>query len=207
MADYEAPRDGGRAVEIDATRADTVASAPVRRLPGDRVETIEQMIRVDHAGEYGAARIYAGQLAVMGDRSAVSAEIAQMKAQEARHLATFDRLIVERRVRPTVLHPLWHVAGYALGAATALLGPKAAMACTVAVETEIDRHYAAQRAVLDANPGEDAELAAHIADFQADEVEHRDTAAGYVGGSPGFGLMSAVIRAGCRAAIAVTKRI
>ena len=180
---------------------------PHRRLPGDRVETVEQMIRVDHAGEYGAARIYAGQLAVMGYRSAISGAVAEMQAQEARHLATFDRLIVERRVRPTVLHPIWHVAGFALGAATALLGPKAAMACTVAVETEIDRHYAAQRAILDATPDEDPELAAHIADFQADEVEHRDTAAEHVGDTPGFGLMSAVIRAGCRVAIAVTKRV
>ena len=188
--------------------ADRQEPAPVSRpLPGDRVETVEQMIRVDHAGEYGAARIYAGQLAVMGNRSPVAGEVGRMQAQEARHLATFDKLIVERRVRPTLLHPLWHVAGYALGAATALLGPKAAMACTVAVETEIDRHYAAQRAALDATPGEEPELAAHIADFQAEEVEHRDTAAGHVGTTPGFGLMSAVIRAGCRAAIAVTKRV
>lgn len=207
MADYEAPRDVGHPPAADEPRADAIGPVLHRHLPGDRVETVDQMIRVDHAGEYGAARIYAGQLAVMGDRSSVSAEIAQMKAQEARHLATFDRLIVERRVRPTLLHPLWHVAGYALGAATALLGPKAAMACTVAVETEIDRHYAAQREVLDAAPDADPELAAHIADFQADEVEHRDTAAGHVGDTPGFGLMSAAIRAGCRVAIAVTKRV
>ena len=175
-----------------------------RRLPGDRHETIDQMIRVDHAGEYGAARIYAGQLAVMGGRAPEAAEIGRMKAQEQRHLDTFNRLILERRVRPTLLHPIWHVAGYALGAATALMGPKAAMACTVAVETEIDRHYAQQRAAL---AGTDPELEAHIADFQAEEVEHRDTAAGHVGETPGFGLMNAAIRAGCRAAIAVTKRI
>ncbi len=167
-----------------------------------RGETIDQMIRVDHAGEYGAARIYAGQLAVMGNRAAVAPEIGRMKAQEARHLAVFDRLIVARGVRPTLLHPLWHLAGYTLGAATALLGPDAAMACTVAVETEIDRHYQAQREALgDADP----ELSAHIADFQADEVEHRDTASAM--GGTGFPVMSAVIRAGCRAAIAVTKRV
>jgi ubiquinone biosynthesis monooxygenase Coq7 len=165
-------------------------------------ETVEQMIRVDHAGEYGAARIYAGQLAVMGNRAAVAPAIGRMKAQEARHLAVFDRLIVERAVRPTLLHPLWHVAGYALGAATALLGPDAAMACTVAVETEIDRHYQAQR---DALGNRDPELSAHIADFQAEEVEHRDTASAM--GGTGFPVMSAVIRAGCRAAIALTKRV
>lgn len=165
-------------------------------------ETTEQMIRVDHAGEYGAARIYAGQLAVMGNRSAVSAEIGRMKAQEQRHLDTFDRLIVERRVRPTLLHPIWHVAGYALGVGTALLGPKAAMACTHAVETEIDRHYQAQRDTLGQR---DPELAAHIADFQAEEVEHRDTAGDH--GGTGFPVMSAVIRAGCRVAIALTRRV
>ena len=165
-------------------------------------ETIDQMIRVDHAGEYGAARIYAGQLAVMGNRSRVAPEIGRMRAQEARHLAVFDRLIVARGVRPTLLHPLWHVAGYALGAATALMGPAAAMACTVAVETEIDRHYQAQR---DALGERDPELSGHIADFQAEEVEHRDTAAAM--GGTGFPLMSAVIRAGCRTAIALTKRV
>ncbi len=165
-------------------------------------ETVDQMIRVDHAGEYGAARIYAGQLAVMGGRAAVAPAIGRMQSQEARHLAVFNELIVRRGVRPTLLHPLWHVAGYVLGVGTALLGPDAAMACTVAVETEIDRHYQAQRDALgDADP----ELAGHIADFQAEEVEHRDTASEM--GGTGFPLMSALIRAGCRAAIAVTKRI
>ena len=156
------------------------------------------MIRVDHAGEYGAARIYAGQLAVMGTRAPGSAEIARMRAQEQRHLDVFDRLITERRVRPTLLHPLWHVAGYALGAATALIGPKAAMACTAAVETEIDAHYQAQR---DALAGTDPELEAHIADFQAEEVEHQGTARAR-GGAERATRLSAVIRAGCRVAIA-----
>ena len=165
-------------------------------------EQIERMIRVDHAGEYGAARIYAGQLAVMGGRGPVAPAIGRMRAQEARHLAVFDDLITRRRIRPTALHPLWHVAGYALGVGTALLGPDAAMACTVAVETEIDRHYQAQRDALgDADP----ELAGHIADFQAEEVEHRDTAAKM--GGTGFPVMSALIRAGCRLAISVSQRI
>ena len=165
-------------------------------------EQIDQMIRVDHAGEYGAARIYAGQLAVMGGRGPVAPAIGRMRAQEARHLAVFDDLLTRRRVRPTLLHPLWHIAGYALGVGTALLGPSAAMACTVAVETEIDRHYQAQRDALgDADP----ELSAHIADFQADEVEHRDTAAEM--GGTGFPVMSALIRAGCRLAISVSQRI
>ncbi len=93
------------------------------------------MLRVDHAGEVGACRIYAGQLAVMGDRSAAATVIAGMAAQEAEHRRRFDAMMIERGVRPTLLTPLWDVAGFALGAATALIGPRAAMACTVAIET------------------------------------------------------------------------
>jgi ubiquinone biosynthesis monooxygenase Coq7 len=167
--------------------------------------TTERMIRVDHAGEYGAARIYAGQLAVMGDRAAISGEVARMAAQEDRHLKAFDRLIVERRVRPTLLHPLWHAAGYALGVASALAGPKMAMAVTAAVETEIDRHYQEQR---DALAGSDPELEAMIEDFQADEVEHRAEAIAHgAEQAPLYPVLSAVIRAGCRTAIRLSERI
>ncbi|MGB7406621.1 MAG: demethoxyubiquinone hydroxylase family protein [Pacificimonas sp.] len=177
------------------------------RLPGDPEPDVEQMIRVDQAGEYGAARIYAGQLAVMGSRHPVAGEIARMKHQEQRHLDTFDRLIVERGVRPTLLSPIWDAAGFALGAATALMGPRAAMACTAAVETEIDRHYGEQLEELEAAERE-PELAAHIADFREEEAEHRDTAIAHgAEDTPGYPLMSAVIRLGCRAAIAVTKRV
>jgi ubiquinone biosynthesis monooxygenase Coq7 len=102
------------------------------------------MIRVDQAGEYGATRIYAGQLAVMGDRAPLSGEIRGMAEQEATHQAEFDALMARRGVRPTALQPVWSVAGYALGAATALIGPEAAMACTAAVEEEIDRHSSRQ---------------------------------------------------------------
>ncbi len=175
------------------------------RLAGDRMPGTEGMIRVDHAGEYGAARIYAGQLAVMGTRHPFSGEIARMAAQEERHLQTFDRLLVERRVRPTLLMPLWHMAGFALGAASALVGPKAAMAVTAAVETEIDRHYAAQREALS---GTDAELEGLVAEFQADELEHRETAVAHgAEEAPAYPLMSAIIRAGCRAAIRVSEKI
>ncbi len=120
-----------------------------RRLPGDPTpaEAIARVIRVDQAGEYGARRIYEGQLAVLPPGPARTA-VEHMAAQERRHLQVFDKMMVDRRVRPTALGPLWHVAGYALGAATALLGGKAAMACTVAVEEVIDRHYARQAAAL-----------------------------------------------------------
>src|SRR6476469_8340401 len=103
-----------------------------------------RMIRVDQAGEYGATRIYAGQLAVMGDRAPHAGEIAAMARAEAAHQARFDALMARRGVRPTALQPFWSVAGFALGAATALIGPEAAMACTAAVEEEIDRHYTRQ---------------------------------------------------------------
>jgi ubiquinone biosynthesis monooxygenase Coq7 len=181
------------------------AETPLGRLPGDARESTAAMIRVDHAGEFGAARIYAGQLAVMGSRAPGAAAIARMKQQEQRHLEVFEQLIRNRGVRPTLLQPLWSVAGFALGAATALMGPKAAMACTAAVETEIDRHYQQQRDKL---AGTDPELEAHIADFQAEEVEHHATALAHgAEDAAGYPLLSAVIRAGCRAAIAVTKRI
>ena len=136
---------------------------------------IARMIRVDQAGEFGATRIYAGQLAVMGNRGPDSAEIAGMAEQEEGHRARFDAVMAERGVRPTALEPLWSVAGFALGAATALIGPKAAMACTAAIETEIDIHYTQQLAQLQAS-GEEPELAAMIEEFRDDEREHRDAA-------------------------------
>ncbi|HEY0445526.1 MAG TPA: demethoxyubiquinone hydroxylase family protein [Allosphingosinicella sp.] len=163
------------------------------------------MIRVDQAGEYGATRIYAGQLAVLGDRHPASREIARMALQERRHLDTFDAMMIERGVRPTLLQPLWNVAGHALGAVTALMGPSAAMACTAAVETEIDKHYADQLRRLGSD---DPDLGATIAEFQAEELEHRDTAlAAGAENTLGYPILSAVIRAGCRAAIALSKRI
>jgi 3-demethoxyubiquinol 3-hydroxylase len=163
------------------------------------------MIRVNHAGEYGAARIYAGQLAVLGDHHPAARAIRHMASQEQRHLDHFSALMAERRVRPTLFHPLWHVAGYALGAVTAAISPEAAMACTVAVETEIDRHYGEQRVALGSD---EPELSAAIADFQAEEVEHKETAlAAGAEMAPAYPVMSALIRLGCRAAIAVTQRI
>lgn len=173
--------------------------------PGDRRADAASMLRVDHAGEYGATRIYAGQLAVLRANSAKAKLISRMAAQEQRHLQRFDRLIAERRVRPTLLQPLWNVAGFALGAATALMSEEAALACTDAIETEIDRHYAGQLADLgDSDP----ELSADIREFQAEEVEHRDAArrAGATNAA-GYPLLTATIRAGCKVAIELSKRI
>ncbi len=163
------------------------------------------MLRVDQAGEYGATRIYAGQLAVLGDSQPASRLIARMAAQEERHLKHFDAMMAARGVRPTILQPFWRIAGHALGAATALIGPQAAMACTAAVEDEIDAHYSEQ---LEALGEDDPELSAAIADFQADEREHRDAAieAG-AEQAIGYPILYAAIRAGCRAAIELSKRI
>ncbi|MCB2015084.1 MAG: demethoxyubiquinone hydroxylase family protein [Sphingobium sp.] len=163
------------------------------------------MLRVDQAGEYGATRIYAGQLAVMGDRHPMSRSIAAMAAQEERHRAHFDTMMAQRGARPTLLQPFWDVAGFALGAATAAMGPEAAMACTAAIETEIDKHYSEQ---LEALGDDDPELSDAIRDFQAEEVEHRDTAlASGAENAPAYPLLSGAIRLGCRAAIALSKRI
>ncbi len=162
------------------------------------------MIRVDHAGEYGARRIYEGQLAVLG-RDAGGGSIRRMYEQELKHLDRFEKLMVARRVRPTALQPLWHVAGFALGAATAMMGERAAMACTVAVEEVIDEHYGAQAARL--GP-EEAELKGTIKEFQADEQEHRATALGHgAEKTPGYAILRGAIKSGSRLAIWLSERI
>jgi ubiquinone biosynthesis monooxygenase Coq7 len=173
--------------------------------PGDTRADRDAMVRVDQAGEYGATRIYAGQLAVLRRNCPEAKLVARMAAQEERHLDRFNSLMSERRVRPTALQPLWNVAGFALGAATALISEEAALACTDAVETEIDRHYAQQLSDL----GEDdPELAADVLEFQAEELEHRDTArANGAQNAIGYPVLTAAIRAGCRVAIGLSKRI
>ena len=176
------------------------------RLPGDptREETIARMIRVDHAGEYGARRIYDGQLAVLGKSGAAPA-IREMAETEQAHLDTFDALLVERRVRPTVLSPVWHVAGFALGAASALLGERAAMACTVAVEEVIEEHYADQVGRL----GEDeAALRQTLEEFGADEAHHRQTGLAHgAEQAPGYEALSVAVKRGTRLAIWLSERI
>ena len=175
-------------------------------LPGDpdKNEQIARMIRVDHAGEFGAARIYAGQLEILG-RAPAGAVIREMAEQEERHLETFSTMMADRRIRPTALMPLWHVAGYVLGATTALMGEKAAMACTVAVEEIIDEHYRDQAAALgEAEP----ELKQTIEEFRADELAHRDTGLRHgAEDAPAYELLSAAIKTGSRVAIWLSTRI
>ncbi len=176
------------------------------RLPGDldREALIARMIRVNHAGEFGAKRIYQGQLSVLGDAKSAPV-IQQMADQEQQHLDTFEQLIIKRRVRPTLLSPLWHVAGFALGAATAALGERAAMACTVAVEEVIDEHYAAQQAAL----GDDEQdLRETIGRIRADEVAHHDIALAHEAElAPGYEVMCTLIKRGSRIAIWLSSRL
>ncbi|MDE3061012.1 MAG: demethoxyubiquinone hydroxylase family protein [Pseudomonadota bacterium] len=174
-------------------------------LPGDfsHEERIARMIRVNHAGEYGAKRIYAGQLAVLG-KSASAPVLKEMAEQEEKHLERFSELMVKRRVRPTALMPLWHIAGYALGAATALMGEKAAMACTVAVESVIDGHYAKQEEELGQG---DEPLSRMVKEFRADEKEHHDTAlACGAAQSPFYGALTAAISLQTKLAIWLSTR-
>jgi ubiquinone biosynthesis monooxygenase Coq7 len=133
-------------------------------------EDIAQMIRVNHAGEYGARRIYAGQMAVLR-KHACFLELQHMYDQELSHMQYFAQEIVRQRIRPTALQPAWHVLGYALGAATALLGEKAAMACTVAVEDAIAEHY--QEQIDSLRDGQHEELKHKIEQFRNEELEHR----------------------------------
>jgi ubiquinone biosynthesis monooxygenase Coq7 len=182
-----------------------------QRNPGDpdRRQLVERVIRVDQAGEFGAVRIYQGQLAALRwtgrSNSEAGRKIAVMARAEREHNKVFDRLIAERRVRPTALSPIWSLAGFALGAATALMGDKAAMACTVAIEETIDEHYASQAAAL----GDDeAELRGTVEKFRADELAHRDEAlASGAEQAPAYGVLTAAIRAGSRLAIWLSTRI
>lgn len=187
------------------------APQSVSAQPGrTRNDTVEEIIRVDHAGEYGAVRIYAGQLAVFkylaGKEETVEA-LKRMSKDEELHLARFNDLVNERRVRPTAMAPIWHVAGFALGAATALMGEKAAHACTEAVETVIDEHYRGQIAKLEKMDAE-PELRETIERFRQEEVQHRDEAVEKgAKEAAAYPLLSSVIRAGCRIAIKLSEKV
>lgn len=176
--------------------------------PGAGAGRLAEILRVDHAGELGAVHIYRGQRAVFSasrDREAVSDVLGEMEAHEAVHLTTFETLLAQRRVRPTLLTPLWRAAGFVLGAGTALLGEKAAHACTEAVESVIEEHYAGQVEELrDVEPT----LATTLGAFREDELGHRDLAveAG-ARETPGYPFLAAAIRMGCKAAIKISEKI
>jgi 3-demethoxyubiquinol 3-hydroxylase len=168
-------------------------------------EKIARMIRVNHAGEYGAKRIYEGQIAVLG-KSACGDTLRHMAQQEQTHLECFADMMVARRVRPTALMPFWNVAGFALGVATALLGKEAAMACTVAVESVIDEHYAQQETLLAGDVAE-KELKQAVSKFRIEEQEHHDTAiAQGAEESPLYPLLTGIIKLNTRVAIWLATR-
>jgi len=181
---------------------------PPRPGQGATAARLAEILRVDHAGELAAVAIYRGQRAVLGEaagRERIAGQFAEMEAQEAAHLARFDTLLTERKVRPTAMTPLWRLAGFALGAGTALIGEKAAHACTEAVETVIEEHYAGQVAELTER---EPELAAELAAFRDEELAHRDRAVEEgAHAAPGYALLSAVIRSGCRAAIKISEKL
>lgn len=177
-------------------------------LPGDlsEEEQVHRMLRVNHAGEYGAARIYEGQLAILGAKPCGDV-IREMKDQEQKHLDLFDDLVIQNRVRPTALSPVWHWAGYGLGMATALLGEKAAMACTVAVEEVIDDHYAEQEAYLADKP-KHKKLRDVISECRADEQHHRDTGLAHdAENAPAYPILKTTIKAASKLAIWLSKRV
>ena len=183
-------------------------SKQIPRLLGDpnKDQAVERMLRVDHAGEYGAVRIYEGQLAVFG-KSKNAPIIQHMLDQEKQHLETFDKLVGDRKVRPTALLPFWHLAGFALGAGTALLGEKAAMACTVAVEEVIDEHYSDQISELNAN-GEEEGLQETFETFRLEELEHRQTGLNNGAESAlGYELLTGAVKVGSRLAIWLSTRV
>ncbi len=181
---------------------------PPRPGQGALAQRMAEILRVDHAGELGAVSIYRGQRAVLGaapGHERTAAQLADMEAHEQVHLSRFDALLSERRVRPTALAPVWRLAGFALGAGTALMGDKAAHACTEAVETVIEAHYAGQIAEL---AERDPDLAAELSKFRDEELAHRDAAVAQgAREAPGYSLLAAVIRTGCRAAIKISEKL
>lgn len=181
---------------------------PDRMRPGPRANRLAEMLRVDHAGEFGAVEIYRGQRAVfdaLPAKKALSETLREMEDGEVEHLSTFNRLLADRGVRPTLLSPIWRVAGFGLGAATALMGEKAAMACTAAVEEVIEEHYAKQAETLAVA---DPALAETVIAFREDELRHKETAVEHgARETPGYGLLRAAIQFGCRAAIRLSEKI
>jgi 3-demethoxyubiquinol 3-hydroxylase len=199
--------NGSDSLSRESKNRNVESSSPFLADPR-RKHVIDRMLRVNHAGEIGARQIYAGQLAVFGG-SVVGQVIQHMADQEQKHLDTFNRLIIERRVRPTAMMPIWNVAGYTLGLGTALLGKEAAMACTVAVEEVIAEHYNDQvRTLLQDGWQHEENLRAIFREFRDDELEHKDTGLEHdAEKAPLYKGLSAVIKAGCRTAIFITERL
>lgn len=177
-----------------------------KKLTPQEKKIIEEIIRVDHAGEHGATQIYRGQLSIFKKNSPIWKKILEMAQQEEIHKSTFDKLLVDKEVRPTSLFPVWNAAGYLLGLSTALMGEKAAMACTVAVEEVIGRHYEEQIKILSKNKF-DKELLKIVKKFRDDELEHHDTGINHEAEMTlGYVYLSKIIKKACHLAIKITKK-
>ena len=177
-----------------------------KSLSSEDKKLIEEIIRVDHAGEHGATQIYRGQLAIFKENTEFGKEIKEMADQEEIHKSTFDEYIVKENVKPTALFPFWNLAGYALGLGTALMGKKAAMACTIAVEEVIGKHYHEQAETL--TEKKHSKLKKTLLKFRDDELEHKDIATTNDGEkTPGYKLMKFVIQSGCKVAIKLSEKI
>lgn len=195
-----------------SSAAENIAAA--RRIPlgrpgpGQTQARMAEMLRVDHAGEFAAVHIYRAQRAILDARQGkqqITDDLVEMEGHEQVHLDRFNALLTEHQVRPTVMIPLWKVAATVLGAGTALIGEKAAHACTEAVESVIEKHYAEQ---IEEIRERDPELAAELTQFREEELAHHDHAIAH--GSreaPAYRLLSSVIKVGCKAAIKISERI
>ena len=171
-------------------------------------KTLEEIIRVDHAGERGAIKIYEGQLLALKtlkQDESLKNKIEEMKEHEKEHLEYFEKEIHKRKIKPTYMLPLWDVMGVALGFGTALLGKKAAMLCTASVEEVIEDHYQNQIKKLG---NDEKDLKAKIEKFRSDEIDHKNIA--YEAGATNKGLysiMDKVIRASSKIAITISEKI
>ncbi len=171
-------------------------------------QILEEIIRVDHAGERGAIKIYEGQLLALNTikrDNDLRNKIKEMKEQEKEHLDYFENEIKKRKIKPTYLLPLWDVMGVALGFGSILLGKKAAMLCTASVEEVIENHYENQLKKLE---NDEMELKTKIEKFKEDETSHKNTA--YESGATNKGVysvMDKIIRTGSKIAINISEKI
>lgn len=184
-----------------------ISNRLLHNLTTEQRKILDSIIRVDHAGETGANYIYDGQIAVLGNTKC-GPKLKHMKEQENEHKIYFEKLMNEYRARPTVLLPIWNVAGFLLGAGTAFLGEKAAMACTVAVESVIVDHYNEQLRELMEHPNISKEILDKIKKIRDDEQEHHDVGLQYgAAEAPFYNILTEFIKFSSRSAIEISKRI
>lgn len=169
-------------------------------------KNLQEIIRVNHAGEFGAKVIYSGQISALklkNDHQTL-ALVEEMKRQEDIHFEYFNEQLKQRKIRPTLMQPIWQVGGFALGFLTAFADKRAAMACTTAVEEVIDEHYQSQLTSI----SEEKDLKEKIEKFRNDELEHRDIGyKNYAAEIKYFKPLTSLIKATTRIAIAISKKI